>query len=63
MAYLEALSDDANGGYAAYLRGLNEDVRVMRGWDVARERNRDAVEGLLDFKKRVSNGEVRIVPG
>jgi hypothetical protein len=62
MNLLEALSDGAGDGYASYLRGMQEDVRVQKHWDVARERHRDAIEALLDFKKRIATGEVKIMP-
>jgi hypothetical protein len=63
MNLLEALGDASNGdGFAAYLRGMHEDVRVQKHWDVARERHRDAIEALLDFKKKIAAGEVKIMP-
>jgi len=62
MRLLEALGDGTGEGYASYLRGLHEDVRVQKHWDVAREKHRDAVEALLDFKKRVALNVVKIVP-
>jgi hypothetical protein len=62
MRLLEAGAEGTEEGYASYLRGMEEDVRVQKHWDVARERHRGAVEALLEFKKRVFGGSVRIVP-
>lgn len=62
MKLLEALADGTGVGYASYLRGLQEDVRVQKHWDVAKDRHRDAIEGLLDFKKRIALGIVKITP-
>ena len=60
MELLEALGDSGDG-YASYLRGLQEDVRVQKHWDVAREKHRDAIEALVDLKKKVAMGQVKVV--
>jgi hypothetical protein len=62
MKLLEALADGTGEGYASYLRGLQEDMRVQKHWEVAKERHRDAIEMLLDFKKRIALGIVKITP-
>jgi hypothetical protein len=61
MRLLEAGAEGTEEGYASYLRGMEEDVRVQKHWDVAKERHRFAIETLLDFKKRVYRNEARIV--
>lgn len=64
MKALEALgegSGEEGEGLLSYLRGMDEDVKVQKHWDVAREKHRIAVEVLVDVKSRIWSGERVIV--
>lgn len=49
----------AKGGYAAYLKMLNEDVRARVHWDVANERHLACIKGLGDTRAKVKELVVR----
>jgi hypothetical protein len=40
-------------GLLSYARGLEEDVRVRKHWDVANEKHKAAVQSLIAMKERV----------
>ncbi|KAB8238299.1 DnaJ domain protein [Aspergillus alliaceus] len=44
------------GGYSAYLRGLDEDSKVMKHWEVAREMHRDCILKLGQTRQWILNG-------
>jgi hypothetical protein len=55
-------SDDAmvpgsgKGGYSAYLRGLDEDAKVLKHWEVAREMHRECILELGQMREWILNG-------
>ncbi|KAF7593813.1 hypothetical protein BBP40_010747 [Aspergillus hancockii] len=55
-------SDDAmvlgngKGGYSAYLRGLDEDAKVLKHWEVAREMHRDCILKLGQMREWILDG-------
>ncbi|KAE8144657.1 DnaJ domain protein [Aspergillus avenaceus] len=44
------------GGYSAYLRGLDEDVKVMKHWEVARELHRECILKLGEMREWILSG-------
>ena len=46
----------AKGGYSAYLRGLEEDVRVRKHWDVASEMHQECIMQLGQIREWIRNG-------
>lgn len=46
----------AKGGYAAYLRGLEEDFKAREHWDVACEMHRDCILELGRLREWIRNG-------
>lgn len=48
--------DTAKGGYSAYLRGLEEDVKVRKHWDVACELHQECILELGQIRKWIRNG-------
>ncbi|KIW00974.1 uncharacterized protein PV09_07496 [Verruconis gallopava] len=61
MRLLEAGGEGSEEGYASYLRGMEEDIKVSKHWDVAKEKHRFAIETLLDFKKKIYLGQAQII--
>ncbi|KAL4893782.1 hypothetical protein BDV59DRAFT_23892 [Aspergillus ambiguus] len=50
------VAGSAKGGYSAYLRGLDEDVKVQKHWDVARELHRECILKLGKMREWILNG-------
>jgi len=50
------LPGSAKGGYAAYLRAIEEDVKVRKHWDVACELHRECILELGELREWISNG-------
>lgn len=48
--------DSAKGGYSAYLRGLEEDVKVRKHWDVACEMHQECVLELGQMREWIRRG-------
>ena len=48
------------GGFEAYVRGLEEDERVRRWWDVACEKHRAVVEELGGVRGRMKSEAAKI---
>ena len=48
--------DTAKGGYSAYLRGLEEDVKVRKHWDVACEMHQECIMALGQMREWIRNG-------
>ncbi|RMJ27080.1 DnaJ domain protein [Aspergillus sp. HF37] len=46
----------AKGGYSAYLRGLEEDVKVRKHWDVACEMHHECILHLGKMREWIRNG-------
>jgi hypothetical protein len=46
----------AKGGYSAYLRGLEEDVKVRKHWDVACEMHHECIIHLGKMREWIRNG-------
>ncbi|CEO59104.1 hypothetical protein PMG11_03791 [Penicillium brasilianum] len=44
------------GGYSAYLRGIEEDIRVRKHWEVACELHRDCILELGRLREWIRNG-------
>ncbi|GAB1199157.1 hypothetical protein APSETT444_008503 [Aspergillus pseudonomiae] len=44
------------GGYSAYLRGLDEDAKVLKHWEVAREMHRECILKLGQTREWILNG-------
>ncbi|GES62325.1 DnaJ domain protein [Aspergillus terreus] len=50
------VAGSAKGGYSAYLRGLDEDAKVQKHWDVARELHRECILKLGKMREWILNG-------
>lgn len=46
----------AKGGYSAYLRGLEEDVKVRKHWEVACELHQECIMELGQIREWIRNG-------
>lgn len=52
----DLVPDSAKGGYSAYLRGLEEDVKVRKHWDVACEMHQECILELGQIRGWIRNG-------
>ncbi|XHG07351.1 hypothetical protein AWENTII_010503 [Aspergillus wentii] len=52
----ELVSGSAKGGYSAYLRGLEEDVKVRKHWEVACELHQECIVELGQMREWILNG-------
>lgn len=48
--------DSGKGGFSAYLRGIEEDIRVRKHWEVACELHRDCILELGRLREWIRNG-------
>lgn len=52
----DLVPDSAKGGYSAYLRGLEEDVKVRKHWDVACEMHQECIMELGQIREWIRDG-------
>ncbi|KAE8350122.1 hypothetical protein BDV28DRAFT_139728 [Aspergillus coremiiformis] len=52
----DMVSGSGKGGYSAYLRGLDEDAKALKHWEVAREMHRDCILKLGQTREWILNG-------
>nr|XP_001389789.2 DnaJ domain protein [Aspergillus niger CBS 513.88] len=50
------VAGSGKAGFSAYLRGLDEDAKVMKHWEVAREMHRECILKLGEMREWILNG-------
>ena len=54
------MSAIGEGGYARYMRGVEEDFRVREHWDVSWEKHRDCMKGLGVMREKAAKGRLDV---
>ncbi|PLB37369.1 DnaJ domain protein [Aspergillus candidus] len=52
----EMIAGAGKGGFSAYLRAIEEDAKVQKHWEVAREMHRDCILQLGEMREWIRNG-------